>query len=341
MDDDICQQIVFYFLSKRNATSQRYFPLFEATKQVRIVYLNGLSLKYTDFFMLKIFWLLVFLFRKKSRNYKVVHTFTTKIIFNSKVQVLHIDDPFYSEREVASITNWEARVKKQGNCTFIVCTNLTMIEWFRQQGSRSKFLVVEQGFSIPTRVKLEKHYGRRFKLVYTSQYIHFGTDKYSNHSTWGANLLVDFVIPALNKLAPDLEIHLIGELGNHAKQTLKKFKNVITHGVLSGQDNISVIQDCDLGIYPRQVDHKRSILKIYSYIGAGIPIVGFDLIDTKIVKDYSLGVLVKSKEELISQIIELSKDHQKYSSYKRNVCNIRHLFTWNVLADKLESHPYE
>ena len=67
---DNCDQVVFYFLSKKNATSQRYFPLFEATNHVRIVYLNGLSLKYTDFLMLKIFWLLVFLFRKKSLNYR-------------------------------------------------------------------------------------------------------------------------------------------------------------------------------------------------------------------------------------------------------------------------------
>jgi glycosyltransferase involved in cell wall biosynthesis len=104
---------------------------------------------------------------------------------------------------------------------------------------------------------------------------------------------------------------------------------------------MGVIQDCDLGIYPRQVDHKRSILKIYSYIGAGIPIVGFDLIDTKIVKDYNLGVLVKSKEELIDRIIELSKDNQTYLRYKSNVYKIRNLFTWNVLAHKLEKNVHE
>jgi hypothetical protein len=341
MGADNCDQVVFYFLSKKNATSQRYFPLFEATNHVRIVYLNGLSLKYTDFLMLKIFWLLVFFFRKKSLKYRVVHTFTTKIIFESKIQVLHIDDPLYSEREVTSIRDWEAKIGKQGNHPVIVCTNSTMTKWFKKNRSKSKFLIVEQGFSTPARVQSKNDFSQSFKCVYSSQYIHFGNDRYSQHSTWGANLLIGFVIPRLYKLKPDLEIHIIGELGNQAKQALKKFKNVITHGALSGQDNMGVIQDCDLGIYPRQVDHKRSILKIYSYIGAGIPIVGFDLIDTKIVKDYNLGVLVKSKEELIDQIIELSKDNQTYLRYKSNVHKIRNLFTWNVLAHKLEKNVHE
>ena len=95
---DNYDQIVFYFLSRRNTTSSRYYPLFNASKEVRVVVLPGLKLPFTDVFMLKIFWSLVYLFRKKISKYRVIHTFSSEIKFNCLYQVLHLDDPEYSNK---------------------------------------------------------------------------------------------------------------------------------------------------------------------------------------------------------------------------------------------------
>ena len=89
----------------------------------------------------------------------------------------------------------------------------------------------------------------------------------------------------------------MGQLGSDASQELKKFRTVYIHGRVNFQKNIEILSSCSVGIYPRKHDHKRSILKIFSYIGAGLPIVTFDLIDTEVVKLNSLGYTEAINEE--------------------------------------------
>ena len=62
---DNLDQIVFLFVSKLNATNARYLPLFNETKNVRIVYLRGLSIKYTDILFTKLYICLLKFFRFK------------------------------------------------------------------------------------------------------------------------------------------------------------------------------------------------------------------------------------------------------------------------------------
>jgi glycosyltransferase involved in cell wall biosynthesis len=173
--------------------------------------------------------------------------------------------------------------------------------------------------------------------VYTSPYIHYGKDKHAKHSTWGSEILIDEIIPRLNLLDPEIHIHLVGQLGSDASQELKKFRNVYIHGRVNFQKNIEILSSCSVGIYPRNYDHKRSVLKIFSYIGAGLPIVTFDLIDTEVVKANSLGFAVDNTDEFITSILDLKNSPELMLKYEERIKKFRIDFTWSVLAGKMES----
>jgi glycosyltransferase involved in cell wall biosynthesis len=173
--------------------------------------------------------------------------------------------------------------------------------------------------------------------VYTSPYIHYGNDKHAKHSTWGAELLIDQLIPRLNFLDPEVEIHLVGEIGKHARKELAKLMNIHVYGRVNFKKNITILSSCHIGIYPRTFDHKRSILKIFSYIGAGLPIVTFDLIDTEVVKLNSLGFAVGTVDEFITRILELKNSSDLMQKYKENISVFRINFTWSILAAKMEN----
>jgi len=329
-------QVVFYFLSSTNFTSARYFPFFDQNNKVRIVYIKGLPIRYTDFFMLKLFKLLGKIFKYRFNSYTYVHVFNPNEFYKSHFQVLHIDDLEYEIGYISMIIQWEQALITKGKIPIVVCTNPYTEAWLKQFLQRTKIIIIEQGFyPINNDPNNRKH--NHFCCVYSSPYIHYGRDKHSNHSTWGSNHLLDEIIPRINALDSEVFIHLIGEIGPDAKNRVLSLSNVICHGQVSFIENAKLLNQCDIAIYPRTYDHKRSILKIFSYIGAGLPIVTYDLIDTQIVKSESLGFSVKSIDEFIYSIAELKTNVKLLNFYSNRVQSIGSIYHWSSLANKLNN----
>jgi hypothetical protein len=252
----------------------------------------------------------------------------------SKKQILHIDDPNYTQVELMELIKWELFCVSNGNIPMIICTNTYTSKWLTKNLLSTKVFIVEQGFhSLEINIDSLQ---RNFSCVYTAPYIHYGKDKHAKHSTWGSEILIKELIPKLNSRDPEIHIHLVGEVGNNAKKELAKFRNIHIHGRVNFKQNIDILSSCSIGIYPRQYDHKRSILKIFSYIGAGLPIVTFDLIDTEVVKLNSLGFAVGSVDEFIAKILELKNSPDLMQKYKENISKFRTNFNWSILARKME-----
>jgi glycosyltransferase involved in cell wall biosynthesis len=334
VSNDEFKSVVFLFVSKRNANNARYLPLFNETQNIRIVFMTGLRIKYTDVFVMKLFITLIKFFKFKISIYESIHIFDLNISFKTRRQILHIDDPSYTLEELSKIRDWESRLRKESKLSNIVCTNNYSKFWLESNSVLSKIYVVEQGFhSVILKDKIEAD---KFLCVYSSPYIYFGKDKYAKHTTFGANLLIGSLIPELLKIDPDIEVHLIGQLGKHAKKFLRPYTNVKMHGRVSFEKNIEILSKCSVGIYPRTFDHKRSMLKIFSYIGAGLPIVTFDLIDTAVVKENKLGCSVTQLDEFIECLVNLKNSRDLLHEFKKNVSEFRVSYDWKSLATKME-----
>jgi len=278
--------------------------------------------------------ILRFLINKTSK-YEIIHMFNTEVNYINRKQVLHIDDPSYSEDEIDLLKQWSLKVRSNKGSPIVICTNSYTRDWYFEKSLEVEILVIEQGFH-PINLS-NKSKSDSFSCVYSSPYIHFEGDKHENHSTWGSELLISKIIPEINARDKEIEIHLIGQVGKNAKKALSKFENIFIYGRVDFLENMSILSERSIGIYPRTFDHKRSILKIYSYIGAGLPIVTFDLFDTKVVKDNELGFSVTNCEEFVDKIIELKSNELLYNSYRKKVLKFRAAHTWELLAHKMES----
>jgi len=331
--EDHLDQIVFIFISKLNAQNARYFQLFEASESIRVVYFEGLKLRYTDRISLKLFSLLTQSLKHRIKNYKNVHLFSIPNFESNQRQILHIDDPLYSALELRRIINWEKSLILKKGVPIIICTNPYTKNWFSDKLIYTKIYVIEQGFQD---IEIEKNQANsNFSCVYASPYIHINNDKHGQHSTWGAELLINEIIPRLNRIDPSIEIHLIGELGKQARFELSKYKNVFVYGRVGFYENAKILSNCSIGIYPRTFDHKRSILKIFSYIGAGLPVVTFDLIDTQVIKDYDLGLTVNNIDDFISAIVKLRDNPDILEKHKTNIEKFRPEYSWKNLSKKM------
>jgi len=337
-DDDL-EQVTYYFLSKLNATSYRYFQLFESTTKIRIVYLSGLAIPYTDILMLKLYKALFYIFKAKFEKYTYIHLLGQHPMLNIKTQILHIDDPTYSETEKYTLKKWENFLNKKNLSPVIITTNNYTKEWLSNLLSHTEILIIEQGYSLPKKLEKPQIFDDKgkFSCVYSSPYIHIGRDKHANHDTWGAELLIERIIPEISTKDSEILIHLIGEVGEDAVKALQKYENIVYHGRVSFESNILLIAKCSVGIYPRAKDYKRSMSKIFSYIGAGLPVVTFDSVDTEVIKLNSLGFSVTSVEEFVSKILYLKNNPDLLKSFKIRVNNFRVNYTWQKLSYKMEN----
>jgi glycosyltransferase involved in cell wall biosynthesis len=334
MSSDPLNAVAFTFISRRNSTSARYFPLLSNTKKTRIVVIYGLKLAKTDRISLLIFRLLKSIFKRRCKRYAWYHeTFPQTRLFSTN-EILHLDDPTYSDRELSRLRMWESGLRDRNLKARIICTNNYTKDWLKRELRYAQVSIIEQGFS-PSELELIKF--KDFTCVYSSPYIHYTGDAHGEHTTWGCATLFDEIIGPLNTKAPNIKFRLIGELGNEAKRKLSSFSNSYSHGLVSQSTNQEIIERCHVGLYPRTYDHKRSMKKIFDYIGAGIPIVTFDLIDSEIVKKRDLGLVVNSSTEFVEAIIALYKDKSLYNQFTNNALKERGDFLWSSLAEKLEA----
>ena len=331
---DKLDEIVFIFISEKNATNLRFLPLFESSENIRIIVFYGLSLRYFDRIILKVMSLLVRVFRFKINKYRVLHMLNLELGFKNKIQILHIDDPTYSADEREQILKWQVKIKN--NIPVIICTNEYTKKIFKSAIPNIRILIIEQGFHDVGLVKPKTRL-KNFTCAYSSPYIHYGSDLHGNDPSWGSSELIDEIIPMLNSKIPDLKIHLIGEVGKNAREKLSNYNNIYLHGRVDPLTNIEILKMCSIGIYPRTFDNKRSVLKIQSYIGAGLPVVTYDLIDTQVIKLNSLGFSVKSATEFVNKIKWLIDNPERYVELEKKVIDFRTGYTWKKLAVKMQN----
>ena len=335
MRNDHLSEIAFFFKSKKNAKNERFYPLYEKYKNVRIIHLNGVPIRYFDFIYWRVFKSLIQISKRKIQNYETLHSFNLSEQFEVKKIILHIDDPQYTDFERDKLLKWEMFYSKTGTNMFVICTNNLTRIYLENLFQTAKVYIVEQGFHQRELVdNSELH--KRFVCAYSSAYIDYGNDKHANHSTWGASVLIDEIIPNVSRADKNINFLIIGRVGKHARKALQKYPNVHSVGLVNPEKNIEFLSKCSLGIYPRKFDHNRSVLKIYTYIGAGLPIVTFDLNDTEIVKSQEIGYSVKTSEEFVEKILLLNESPRQLKIFRERIMLLRLKYTWQNLATKLE-----
>ena len=103
--------LTFFFLSRKNSTSPRFFPLFNEMKSLQIVLVRGTRWGKLDYFQLKGLNLFEKITRKKQSSYSWL--LTSKYMTGSKFGLnvaLNMDDPLYTETEIENIIAWEKNI---------------------------------------------------------------------------------------------------------------------------------------------------------------------------------------------------------------------------------------
>jgi len=327
--------LTFFFLSRKNSTSPRFFPLFSEMNSVQIVLVRGTRWGKLDYFQLKGINLFEKITRRKQSSYNWL--LTSKYMTGSKFGLnvaLNMDDPLYTESEIENIIAWEKNIINDSRRSVIIVTSETTKSYLNESGIKSPIFIIEQGYTHNSLVFPEKN--KTFSVVYSSPYIDSKNDKHGNHPTWGADLFIKEIIPKIIKADGSIEIHLVGRVGKEAGRYLSEYSQVKLHGLVTFSENNEILKKTHVGLYPRKFDNNRRVQKIYEYIGANLPIVTFDLEDTKPVVELEVGISVNNVDEFVNAVIKLKNDHKFYTHFYDNILKVKNNYSWQTLAGRFD-----
>jgi glycosyltransferase involved in cell wall biosynthesis len=108
------------------------------------------------------------------------------------------------------------------------------------------------------------------------------------------------------------------------------------HGYKTIEENYKLLTKCNVALYPRTIDNNRRVLKIYEYIGANLPIISFNLEDTKPVSELNVGISVDTVDDFIAAVLHMKENKDLYSFFLENLKSIQNKYSWSVLAKKFD-----
>ena len=328
-----------YFLSKRNPTSPRFFWLYEHSSSIRIVLFRGFRWGKLDRICLNFVRVFSRVLSAKFKKYQWVHLTDGNANFRVRTNsLIHMDDPTYDFKEINYLEKLWQYKKKHGFDLRLVVTNEFTRSYINEKLKNVDVSIIPQGFHAnpqATTKPVAKH--EKFSVVYTSANIHYRGDKYDQHSAWGCGHLIDTIIPRISLISPEIQVHLVGSMGENAKKKVEGYENVVCHGMLRTDECVKVLERCHIGIYPRIHDHKRSVQKITEYLGARLPIVSYDLVDASLVRDLNIGIVVSTSHDFVNAIKDLASNSGRREEFISNIDKVHDDYSWHSLARRMDS----
>jgi hypothetical protein len=324
-----------YFLSRRYATSPRFFPLFNEFTKTEIILFKGSRFPLVDRFYLSLLPIFIKIYRRKISKYSwfIALNSNLDLIVGSNM-ILNLDDPTFSDAEIKDLLSWEAKVISNGFYSCIVCTTKRVKDYLENNEIQSKVIVVPQGHSIElNRTSNLANRSGYLDVVYISPSIDIAGDKHAGHNMWDASTLLVDIWPLVQ--SDNLRLHLIGRLGKNAS-AIASDKRIIPYGLLSVSDCANLLPSFDLALYPRKIDNGWLPQKLIEYIGAGLPILGFRLIDTEIVENLGVGVLVGGVEEFARRLDDFCKNTKELELFRMSAKIYATQYSWKFLAGNFE-----
>ena len=335
--NDHLQIISLYFLSRRYGTSNRYFPLLNASSKIRIVVVSGSRFPGGDRILLRIYPFIFKIFKKKISSYK--WHFGSNFSLANVLDVnclIDFDDPDYTLNEVEIIKDWERKQFKKNKAAKLAFTNVYAKDFFTSKGISSEAFVIPQGHS--SRISIHSSStaieASELKIVYVSPIIATTGDQEEGHVNWDITSFIEDIwlkLPSDNRI----QLHLIGDVRKNVRLKLTG-TNVIYHGLVPIQECGKIMKSLDIGIYPRTQDNYRQAQKIVEYLGASLPILTYDLVDTSLVKDFNCGWVVQNSSEFIEKLLDLQKNPRQLVEKRDNVFSTFDQFSCINLAARLE-----
>lgn len=136
--------------------------------------------------------------------------------------------------------------------------------------------------------------------------------------------------------SPRSRLWLVGEPGEHLVAACRGRDDVLLLGRLPPDEALAHLGVVDIALYPRRADHIQGgfPIKVAEYLGLGVPVVGYDLDATAMVKRHQAGLVVEDPAGFVQALETLACDPPRRAEFAANARTAGADLDWGRLAQR-------
>jgi glycosyltransferase involved in cell wall biosynthesis len=273
-------------------------------------------------------------FAAANRRYQRMLTANTEQIpyFNGAV-VADVDDPQYTEREVAALN--------RANVAAYVVTAEKAARQFESLGVEKPWYVIPQGISLRSVDEAEVARLRRSRrpdeviVGYMAAWLLSRGDRDGDNPLYGVDHLLD-LWDEIHARAPESRLWLVGGASKRVRGRCAGRPDIFVAGRLARPQALAHVANFDVALYAREKDQGIRAAKVAEYMGMGVPTVAYDFEVTEDLRERGAGVLVKSRRAFVEAVVSLVRNPSERAPLAEAARRAGAELDWDGLARRYE-----
>jgi glycosyltransferase involved in cell wall biosynthesis len=274
------------------------------------------------------------LFAVAARRYRAMFTTDNEQIpyFGGPI-VSDVDDPTFSEREAALLNRPQVAA--------YVVTAESAARRFEALGVEKPWFVVPQGVSLssfqPEEVARVRQSRRDGELVvgYMGSWLLSAADRNGDNPIHNVDHLLE-LWDEIHIRVPEARLWLVGGASRRVLARCSGRDDILALGRLPRRQALAHVANFDVALYPRRTSHVPQAAKTIEYLGAGVPVVSYDLSVVTDLKEAGAGVLVREPRDFVAAVEALARDPERRRELAAAARRAGERRDWDVLAERYE-----
>jgi glycosyltransferase involved in cell wall biosynthesis len=248
--------------------------------------------------------------------------------------VSDVDDPVYTPAEVRSLND-------PALAAYVV-TAERAARRFEELGVEKPWHVIPQGVDLaalsPDAVAAARARHRRDGEVavgYMAGFLVGAGDRQEANTLYNIDHLLA-LWDEIHARVPEARLWLLGEASESIRRRTSGRDDIVLFGRVPRNRVLPLVASLDVALYPRRHDQGISASKVGEYLGAGVPIVSYDLRVTENVAAAGAGILVQSPREFVDAVEHLAHDGPERARLADAAARAGRDLDWSRLARRYE-----
>jgi glycosyltransferase involved in cell wall biosynthesis len=249
--------------------------------------------------------------------------------------VVDVDDTHFEPSHLALF--------RRPNIAALVTTTGWAAERLRKLGVSAPVEVVPQGVTFAgvtdeaVRAEAVRRDGGELVVAYTAAWLLAGDDPGAADPLSNVDHLLE-VWDEVHARLPGARLWLVGQPRRELLRRAAGRDDIVLFGRVSRERVLPILMNADLAVYPRRKAAGLAVMKISSYLAAGLPVVSYD--EPRVSAQLAptgAGVVVDSPRELVAAVERLAADGAERGRLAEAARAAGRELDWDVLARRYET----
>ncbi|HZS25119.1 MAG TPA: glycosyltransferase family 4 protein [Gaiellaceae bacterium] len=241
--------------------------------------------------------------------------------------------PAFIDIDDLDFTEENAALLRESTAVAYAVTAASAAQRLEELGVELPWEVVPQGVALDRLDERAAPAAGAPVVGYLASFLLVGGDRGSEGPLYNVEHLLD-LWEGIHARVPEARLWLVGAASERLRRRVAGRDDIRLFGMLERGELLAAVRGFDVAVYPRAADPGIRASKVAEYLGAGVPVVAYDLPVVDDVREAGAGILVSTADEFRSAVVDLLSDDALRSRLAAAAALAGARRDWRVLAQR-------